>query len=191
MQTLPQKGDPLVLVDGRVIPPDNDDDFIPTISIADVAAPAEYRPTARRAFKDFSADPKSLRAVAVIFVFNALGLSDREMIDELGLSQERIDEVRSSHSYAEVFDFILNEFINVNSGLLQSRIQSYSHQALTRVASISASAMKEETALAASKDILDRAGARPADLAGKNVSGGNELRITITRKSESEIEVVI
>lgn len=191
VRALPRKGDPLVLADGRIVLPDCEDGAAPVISIKDVAAPSEYRPLARRAFKDFAASPSSLRAISVMFVLTVLGISDREVVDELGLTQDKIDEIRSSPMYSEVFDAILNEFINVNSGLLQSRIQAYSHAALTKVAHLSANAVKEETTLAASKDLLDRAGARPADLAGKNASMSNELRITITKRSNDDIEISV
>ncbi len=184
---LPAVGDPLVLGDGRTIMPDVEDDFAPTISINDVAAPSEYRPSVRRAFRDFAATPKSLRAVAVVFVFTSLGVSDREIVEELSISQENIDELRKTASYAEVFDAMLNEFININSGLLQSRIHSYSHSALSKVAHLASHALKEETAFTASKDILDRAGTRPQDMVKNQLSSGNELRITITRKDNEII----
>jgi hypothetical protein len=66
--------------------------------------------------------------------------------------------------------------------MLQSRIAAYSHAAVGKIGQLVTKAKKEEVQLAASKDILDRAGMRPQDLTANQQASQNELQIRITKK---------
>jgi hypothetical protein len=183
---LARPGDPLVLADGSKIKPDGDaltegKTERRLIAIHQQAmAPADFRPTKRRTVKELPAPPTMMNGVSVVFVYTMLGLSDREMADMLNISPIDIESLRNGEAYKELFDGVMNEFINADSDLVQSRIAAYAHSALIRVAEISATSEEESVALRASQDILDRAGHAPKDRnARANSMAGNDLRIVV------------
>jgi hypothetical protein len=181
---MPKPGDPLVLADGRVVTPDQHSEAFDPDDKSDLRAnvePHEYRPTTRRSLKDFPSTPSMLNAISVVFAYTLYGLSNIEICNVLNLTAEQLDNIRLHRGYAELFTSIMNEFINANSEMLQSRIAAYSHSAVSRVGYLIDNAKKEEIQLSASKDLLDRAGARPQDLANQQAATMDGLRISIIK----------
>lgn len=183
--TLPQPGDPLVTIDGETINPDEED--IDTKALAPLQKalePSDFRPERRISLKELPAEPKQFNVIALVFVYTISGVSDQEIATTFNITPADVRRVRKSPAYKETFELFLSEFINSNSNLLQSRIASYSHNALTNVADLAMNSKKDIIRLQANKDILDRAGVRPKDMEGKGVSSQNELRIVITKPEE-------
>lgn len=190
-RALPKPEDPLVLSDGTIVLPESAKDEFNIDEKPSVRAnvePHEYRPTTRRSLKDFPANPTMLNAISVVFAYTLYGLSNVEICDILNLSSEQLDQIRVHRGYSELFTSIMNEFINANSEILQSRIAAYSHAAVNRVGHLIDNAKKEETQLAASKDILDRSGNRPQDLANQQAATMDGLRISII-KNDRDVSV--
>ena len=121
-----------------------------------------------------------MNAVAAVFTYTLMGLSDREMAEILNCTAIDIEATRAHPAYGEVFESIMGVFINTNSELLGSRIAAYSHDALTNVADLMAS-QDDGISLRASQDLLDRGGARPQDMSAKKAALGNELRIVVSK----------
>jgi hypothetical protein len=188
---LPRPGDPLVMADGRVLRPESPTDVFNIDDKSDLRAniePHEYKPTTRRSLKDFPANPTMLNAISVVFAYTMYGLSNVEICNVLNLSSEQLEQLRQHRGYSELFTAIMNEFINANSEILQSRIAAYSHSAVSKVGYLIANAKKEEVQLSASKDMLDRAGARPQDLANQQAATMDGLRISII-KNDKDVSV--
>lgn len=179
---LARVGDPLITSTGAKVDPEGYQNGrpLPKETPSLVLDAQQFRPIKKRNLKDLPAEIGTINGVAAVFMYTMLGIGDREIADALRIDVEKVEEVRAHSSYKECFDIVVSEFINKNSDLLAARIAAYSHSALDTVGTLAQSAKKEETQLAASRDILDRAGVRPKD---------NEAR-TITQKSELRIIVV-
>jgi mevalonate kinase len=185
---LPRPGDPLVLPDGSIL---YEEKRIKTNSIkerSDLAVKArDFRANTKRDLKAFPANVHMFKAVSVVFSMTAYGISNIEICETLNINNDQLDEIRSHHGYSELFNSVFNEFISANSEMLQSRIAAYSHAAVGKIGQLVTKAKKEEVQLAASKDILDRAGMRPQDLTANQQASQNELQIRITKKVDDVI----
>ena len=130
--------------------------------------------------RDLPAPPNLMNGVASIFIYTMMGVSDREIAEALNCTAIDVQEIRRMPAYGEIFDNVMGVFINTNSDLLSSRIAAYTHSALTNVANLITS-NDDAISLRASQDILDRGGARPADMVAKKAVNGNELRIIVSK----------
>jgi hypothetical protein len=187
---LARVGDPLVGPDGRKIDPEGYIGGKPVPkSPSLILEAAEFRPLHKRNLKDLPAEVGTINGVAAVFMYTMLGVGDREIADALRVDVARVEEVRQHTAYRECFDIIVGTFINKNSDLLAARIAAYSHSALDKVGDLSVNATKEETALRASIDLLDRAGVRPKDVEQKGSITKNELRIIVVDGAKDNVTV--
>ena len=108
---------------------------------------SDYKPKRRRTVKDLPAPVATLNAVACVFMYTTLGLGDREIADTLNITTKQLKDVRGHPAYAECFDAITAEFININSDLINARIAAYSHDALTEIANIALNGKEEKNRL--------------------------------------------
>lgn len=139
--------------------------------------------------EDFPADVKVMNACAAVLMYTMLGISDREIALQLKLADSQLVQVREHEVYATMFSACSEELINVNSSSLQARIAGMAHGALTNVHFLSKGAKKEETRLAASNSILDRAGTKFADQADRNKGAPIGLRVVVTKGDETSIQI--
>jgi hypothetical protein len=180
---LPKPGDPLILPGGQVLHEEKRLKTTRADKTSDLQiSPREFRANIKRDLKAFPANPQMFKAVSVVFAMTAYGISNIEICETLKITNDQLEELRSHHGYSELFNATFSEFINANSEMLQSRIAAYSHAAVGKIGQLVTKAKKEEVQLAASKDILDRAGMRPQDLTANQAASQNELQIRITKK---------
>lgn len=183
---LARVGDPLVLPGGRVIQPT----LAGGVEVEKVdAKPHSYKATKRRNLNEFAAAPGVLNGIACVIVYSLLGIGDREISDALKVKQSDVKEIRKHSVYPEIFDMIQEEFINVNSDRIQSRIAAYGIDAVEETARLMIKGKFETTRLKASQNIVDWGGHNKAAMAAKS-SGMEPLRVTITH-GDSTAEVSI
>lgn len=185
---LPNPGDPLVLSDGRVIQPDSLSDLGLTDPIPIDVEPKDFRPIRTRNMEDLAAEPRMVIACSAILTMTMLGISDREILEVLKISDEQLLKARSHDVYVDCFNACYKELINANSASLQARIAGYAHGALTNVVKIAATAKRDDVRLAANRDILDRAGTKAADQSEREKGKTTSLRISII-KGDATIDV--
>lgn len=182
---LARPGDPLTAPNGELVLEEDDDDG-DEFSSSHLPPPStavpfkEYRPIARRVISDLRASPQSVNVSLVVLGYTLLGISDGEISEATGLSQSELDLVREARIYSEAFENVMSELINANSEYIECRIAAHSGLALNNIAGIAAKSKNTGYKLAASRDLLDRAGHRPQDNANRQTSGMNELHIVIT-----------
>lgn len=190
-RALARPGDPFVTGDGRVIPPAKD--VKPRDRERERARytqPHEFRPVKRINVKELPAPAKIMNGVGVIFMYTMLGLSDREIVDLLKLTQNQVEEIRQHTAYSQLFNSVLHEFVNAESELIESRIAAYSHNALTRISELSENAEEEGISLRASQDLMDRAGHGPKSKDNKTGLSVNDLRIVVVN-GNAQVDVSI
>jgi hypothetical protein len=179
---LAKAGDPLVAPNGDLLMEEDDDDLDPSRLLPpSTAVPfKDYRPITRRVLTELRAPGDMLNVTSVVLSYTLLGISDTEIADVTKLDPFQIQHIRESRIYSDLFENIMRELINANSEYIECRISAYSGMALGNIAEIAARTRNTGYRLAASKDLLDRAGHRPQDNASRQNSGMNELHIVIT-----------
>ena len=191
-RTLAQANDPLVLPDGTRIEPDRKNDRLEALQQARAIAsdPATFKPKARRSIVELPEQGKNMNAIALVFTYTLLGLSNAEIADALNTTTRTIEAVKQTNAYEEVFLTIKDEFVNANSSLLESRIAAYSHLALDEVVTLAAKSDKESIRLSASTDILDRAGVNQKRFDERNQQQeASKLNIVITNAKDTEVNI--
>lgn len=183
---LARVGDPLVTPNGEIFEPEAEEDpEAPILPPPSTAVPFKaYRPIARRVVSDLRAPSQAINVSAVVLVYTLLGISDSEICEATGLSAQDVAKVRDSRIYSESFSNVMTELINANSEYIECRLSSYSGLALNNIARIAMTAKSKTLKFHASKDLLDRAGHRPQDQAGRQNQGLNELHIVITTPAD-------
>lgn len=190
---LAKVGDPLIAPDGSLLEQEEDDDDLGPSRLPppSTAVPfADYRPTKRRVISDLRAEANSINVANVVLIYTLLGISDAEIAEVTNLESDKIEFVRASRVYSEIFECVMRELINANSEYIECRLSAYSGMALNNVAEIAQRARNTGYRLTASKDLLDRAGHRAQDAAGRQMQGMNELHIVITTPKD-QIETSI
>lgn len=180
---LAQVGDPYVTRDGRIIQPElhdlSVDDTVPSME------PKQFTASKQRSLKELPAPPKTMTGIACVFMFTTLGVQDREICEALKITREELDKIRALPAYADSFDIVMREFINVNSKILEARVSGYAHNALTTVAEVAFTGKDERNRLRASTDLLDRGGVGVKKNDANTVADGNSLRIVIHKAGET------
>ncbi len=174
-------GDPFVNPDGTIVPPDRihgGHDITPPKLDA-----KEFKPHKKRTLKDLPAPVPTLNGVACVFMYTTLGLGDREIADTLKITVKQLKELRAHPAYAECFEAVTSEFININSDMINARIAAYSHDALTQIASIALNGKEERNKLRGSMYLMNAGGyGDKTNVPG--VAGKNDLRIVIIGKDQ-------
>lgn len=189
VRALARPDDPYVMADGRVIAPEG--------VHVDVEAEefklnaGAFKTTKRRSAKELPTDIPTMKAIACVFTFVMMGLSNREIADALKIDLAQVTKVREHRAYGEVFDAIAGEFINSNSTHMAARLAGYSQAALTTIADIALNGKKEENKLRGSMDIMDRSGHTAKQQAERNTMDTNELRIVVINEGEGKVDVSI
>lgn len=178
---LAKAGDPYVRPDGTIVPPDRVDGGVdrsmPKMDLK------EYKPRRRRNVKDLPAPVPTLNGIACVFMYTTLGLGDREIADTLKINVKQLKELRDHPAYAECFEAVTSEFININSDMINARIAAYSHEALSEIASIALNGKDERNRLRGSTYLMNAGGY--GDKTNMNSSiAKNDLRIVIIGKDQ-------
>lgn len=186
---LPRPGDPLIMPTGEALTPDLPPHEVRALirETQKETDPARFRASTVRNIRDMPAPPKAMNAVAVIFVYTVMGLSDSEIAEQMGLHPDQVRAVRNSPAYAAVYEATTTEFVSASADNLRSRIAAYGHLALNKMVEIMYSSESEKNRISTAKDILDRAGARPVDLQEQRKRENDGLSIVVL-EAEKEIE---
>lgn len=188
-KSLPKPGDPLITEQGEVLAPEDSEEETyyndGSVPLPQTAVPFKfYRPVNKRVLSDLRAPNSAINVAVVVLSYTLLGISDAEICMATGLDGPEVAKVRDSRVYSECFGNIMQELINANAEYIECRLAAYSGMALSNVAGIAKTAKNQAVKLSANNSILDRAGFRPQDQAGRTQNGMNELHIVITTPND-------
>jgi hypothetical protein len=178
-------GDPLVNPDGTVVPPDRIDGGVDT-SLPKVNV-KEFKASKKRTVKDLPAPVPTLNGIACVFMYTTLGLGEREVADTLKITVKQLQELKAHPAYSECFEAVTQEFININSDMINARIAAYSHDALSEIASIALNGKEERNRLRGSTYLMNAGGY--GDKSNIGAAARNDLRIVIIGKDAHEVTV--
>lgn len=183
---LARPGDPLVTGLGQRIQPEKPKKNVKA-GQPEITAKS-FRSSKQRTLGELPATPQVINGCAVVIMYSIMGLGDREIAIAAKIKPEDVLAVKQHPAYEECFGIIAKEFVNSNSELLAARVAGYAHDAVTKIADISANGKQEVNQLRASMHLHDAA------LGGKNgvQAGGshvNELRIVIVEGDRRTVDI--
>jgi hypothetical protein len=176
---LARLGDPFVAPDGSLLKPLYPEDYFPRVKEDTKIDPVEFRGRRRRNINELPASTNILNVCGAVMLYTLYGVGDREIATALKCTVLDIEEIRAHAAYGEYLELIGNEIITAESDNLTHRIAAYAHGALDTIAHVSRNGKLETNRLRASIDIMDRGGFAPKQVAEKQISLKNVLRIQV------------
>lgn len=133
-------------------------------------------PITLRRMSELPASVEEMKMIAQIIIYSLMGVFDEEISSTLGITEKELNIIRTLDVFKTVHQEVTDRVLDRNVDSVRSQFVAHSHRAVTTVVGLMASKDKK-IALGAAKDILDRAGHRPADVVEhrKVVSGGLEI----------------
>ncbi len=128
----------------------------------------------RKTLAELPLPAKAMNAVSTVLTYTLIGISDAEISEATGLSLEQIERIKLGEAYTKLHADVVQSVLDEDSDDVKTLLAAHAKKAANRVVELATSA-EEAIALSAAKDILDRAGHRPADKLV--VTGLDELRI--------------
>lgn len=143
-------------------------------------------PTARRSVMDLSLPPAQMAMINNILVYTLWGLPDDEISMQCNCSVHHIHVIRDLDDYKRMHGALIDGLRAGYTDTVQGLIQDAAPKAARGIIND----MKSKSAdirLAARRDILDRAGHRPADKVEHthNIGNGSELVIRVIKQNDS------
>ena len=187
---LPSADEPLILADGTRIHPDGRVDKPKRIS-AYIAVPSNteaQRIIAKttRKLADLPLPAKQMNAISAVLGYAMYGLSNEEIAVATNLSTTQVENICSSEAFTTMKEGLLQQIMENDREDVRAFFVACSKGAAMQVAKLSQSE-DEAIALAASKDMLDRGGLRPADVVEHRHTLNGDLRIEYIEKKETPV----
>lgn len=117
----------------------------------------------RRKLADLPVAPKHLNPIAVICLYTMYGLDAQEIAIATGLNYDQITSIRMSNEYGMMQRAVVDTVLEAETGEVKDYIKKASFAAAKKVRGL-VDSTDADVALRASKDVMDRAGLRPADV---------------------------
>ena len=167
-------------VDGRPIQQGNEYVEVPTHEEAKRQIVAT-----RRQLADLPIPPQQLNAVSLCVIYTMSGLSNTDIAIATSLTIAQVERIAEGEPFKEMYDLTRKTLLEEQSSDVRDYIQERSMHAARRVVQHTDSPT-EAISLAASRDVLDRAGHRPADIVEHRHRVESELRIVHVIKDQRE-----
>lgn len=196
MMQLPKANEPLVLASGKVVMPGDGTKrktFIRPTSReieqqAEVRVEIEDEPVrmvAHRKLSDLPETPRNMNPICVIVAYTMFGLTIPDISVATNLTEEQVANIQQSDAFTSMRDTLIGNVIDAEAASVRDMFSKQARSAVhVMVDSLHNGA--RATRMSAAKDILDRAGHRPADIVDHRHSVHGGLVIEVVRKSEGE-----
>lgn len=117
----------------------------------------------RKRVHELPEPPERMNAVALVALYYLYGLNDMDIAHVTGMTEAQVGNIRMLEAFDEVIHTATQNIASQDGETLRSVIASHAPNAVnTLVAAMDSE--DEKVAVVAAKDILDRAGHRPADV---------------------------
>jgi hypothetical protein len=196
------KGDDLVLPNGTVVRAGHDG-ALPEVQVADDddtedTPPVDEIPdpfeagdgTFIRTLADVRVEPKQFNPVMLVLGYSLWGLDTHAIARFLELELSVVEAIQASELFSDTRAQLLEAIRYAES----SSIHGYMTQKARRAAVVTAAALDHKSAdirLSAAKDILDRAGFRPADRTEHVHRFDDDLRIVVIKEDHHHVDIDI
>ena len=186
---LPADDEPLVLADGTKIDPISGRPVRNTPLVA-IPSPGEAQrivARTRKSVAELPLPPEQLSGVAVVAFYTLFGLHDQDISIALNgrLSVEQIERIRKLDAYIEFMETAKENIVHTQADTVREMFQTHAGNAAQKIINL-AQSENDVLAFTASKDVLDRAGHRPADVVEHRHRMEDALNIIYIEKKANE-----
>lgn len=129
-----------------------------------------------RYLNDLPGDVNSTRAVAIITSLTLFGLSDRDIAYICNTDGDKIDAIKKSQRYEDFSSGVIENIMRAQGDNVRSMFVNNAKNAAEHIIA-GLKSKNPEIRHAASKEVLDRGGFRPADVIEHRIRHENELKI--------------
>lgn len=144
------------------------------------------RPTARRSIMDIALNKQQMAMINNVLVYTLYGLPDDEVAIQCNCAVHNVHVIRDLDDYRRMYDALIDGLRSAYSSTVQGIIQDAAPVAARSIVR----KMKNKSSdisMAAIKDVLDRAGHRPADRVEHSHSfGEGELVIRVIQQNDEK-----
>ena len=138
----------------------------------------------RKELSELPAPPNQMNALSTILSYQLFGLVPSDIAIATGITEQQVRTIQESDVYKELSSTIVDNIMAQDADEIRGLVQQQSRMALNNVVQLMYSET-DQVALAASKDILDRAGHRPVDVIQHKYSMEGGLTIEIIKKDDT------
>lgn len=119
--------------------------------------------TARRKLADLPAMPEHMNVIGVILSYSLFGLENEEIAIATGLPLEQVNRIKMMAEYDEMHTAVTTQIMRGETENVRTFITSASMKAAKKMVQ-HIDSENEIISMQAAKDVMDRAGHRPADM---------------------------
>lgn len=185
---LPASGEPLKLADGTLVYPGGKT-VKPQREPQMVEVPSNTKAqrlvaATRRKLVDLPAVPKQMNIMSVVIMYTLLGIQDHEIALATELTVDQIKLIKEHEIYGRLMEDVATNIIAQDTNELQTIIASHAKAAVGKIVE-HLDNEDGKTSLGAAKDLLDRAGYRPADQVEHRHTMEGGLVIRVIKRDEN------
>ena len=149
-------------------------------------------PRVRLKLSELGASTKQLNAMAVLMVYSTLGVSVEEIATAMSTEVSVLEKVQASSLYQKLCDDLLNAVIDNDADNVRTILAAHAKPAALELAQQLKSCTEEIGRREVARDILDRAGFRPADVVEHRhtVEGGLKIEY-VEREKPIDINIEV
>ena len=184
---LPQGVEPLILEDGTKINPLSGavlrEEAEVVVEVPNNEAIQRDIVTARRRLHELPAPTNQMNAMSIVLCYTMFGVTEEDISAALSIPMEQIRAIKMHDAYADLQQVLVKNLIESDLNHVRGMFVQQSVNAANRMTTL-LNSDSEGTQMAAAKDILDRAGHRPADVVEHRHSMEGGLRIEYVNKKD-------
>lgn len=188
---LPVGNEPLRLADGTEIDCSSGkaikDNAAKFVSVPSPSEAQKIIAQTRKTVSELPLPPEKLSGVALVAFYTLFGLGDRDIAIATNnqLTIEQIEHIRTLDAYVEFMQTAKANILHTETNIVREIFEEHAPKAARKVIE-AAESDNDVLAFTAAKDVLDRAGHRPADIVEHRHKMEDALNIVITRRDEKE-----
>lgn len=165
------------------------EDLLIKVAAENVARSLEV--TVQRKLADMPAEPRVMNTVAVVLSYTLFGVSVAEIAVATGMTEEQVKSICAHDAYGKMRETIIQTIVNAETDNVRDMITSHSRHAAKSLVDTLLTTKSEANRIVVAKDILDRAGHRPADVVEHRHKMDGGLTIEIIHKDKrNEMPVI-
>lgn len=186
---------PLKLADGRLVYPSGEIVDPSQAHNEFVEVPTNREATqlvvsARRKLADLPDVPRTMNTISVVLSYTLFGLDDVEIALATGLSELQIGTIKMNDAYTQMRDTVVGSIIASESDDVRQMFAVNSRLATNTLLSVLHRSKSEVNKISVARDILDRAGHRPADVVEHRHRLDGGLTIEIITRDNKEMPTI-
>ena len=162
---LPQGTEPLILADGTKISP-IDGCIVteePYVEVPNTEQIKREIVASRKRISDLPVPPAQMNTISVIIAYSLFGIEDEDISSTLFIPLEQLQLIKQSDAYTGLQTQFIKNILESDASNVRDMFAQQSGYAAQKIFSL-VDSLDQTVSIAASKDVLDRAGHRPADV---------------------------